>query len=745
MFKYITSIIFLLLLTISANSEIVNEIIIENNNRVSKQTIINFSKIRIGDNVNDEILNNSVKSLYDTNFFSDIEVKLKDNRLTFMVTENKIIQSIEITGIKAKKFREALENETKLKEKSPYNEFLASQDLLLIRNVLVAQGYYFSKVASSIIKNKNNTINLIYNIEMGDKALIKNIKFTGNKIFKSNKLRNVITSEENKFWKFISGKKFLNNEQIKLDERLLKSFYLNNGYHNVQVSSVYAKLLDAGNFNLVFNINAGNIYTINNATLTLPIDYDASNFKNITENLEKIKGTKYSFIKVNKIVDEIDRISLEKEYEFINATIEKSEFDNDKLDLNIVIFENKKKYVERINILGNTITQENVIRDALAVDEGDPFNELLQTKSLNNLKSLNIFKSVNAKVNDGSTDLTKIIDIEVEEKPTGQISLGAGVGTDGGTVGFSVSENNYLGKGIRLNSSLRLTGESIKGQFSVLNPNYKSSDKALYTNVQSSVTDKLTTNGYKSTKTGFSVGSEFEQYQDLNFSPSLSVYFEDIETNSAASKALKKQAGGNFDTSFTYGLDYDKRNQRFMTTDGYRSLFSQSLPIISDTNTLKNSYEYSVFNKFSNDMVGNITFYVAAVNSITGKDVKVSERLNLSQNKLKGFERGRVGPVDNGDYIGGNYASSINVSTSLPMLFQSLDSADISYFIDLGNVWAVDYSSAVKDGSKIRSSTGVVVNWFTPVGPLNFSLAKPITKATTDKTQTFQFSLGTTF
>ena len=182
-----------------------------------------------------------------------------------------------------------------------------------------------------------------------------------------------------------------------------------------------------------------------------------------------------------------------------------------------------------------------------------------------------------------------------------------------------------------------------------------------------------------------------------------------------------------------------------MTTDGYRSVFSQSLPIISNTNTFKNSYEYSVFNKFSNDMVGNVTFYVAAVNGITGKDVKVSERLNLSQNKLKGFERGRVGPVDSGDYIGGNYASSINVSTSLPMFFQSLDSADISYFIDLGNVWAVDYSSEVNDGSKIRSSTGLVVNWFTPIGPLNFSLAKPITKTETDKTQTFQFSLGTTF
>ena len=744
--KYFFSILVIILFSVELKAEIINKIIIKNNDRVSEQTIINFSKIKVGDDVSDKILNNSIKELYDTNFFSDVSIKIEKNTLIINVTENKIVQSIVINGIKAKKFKEAIFDEIKLTEKSPYNEFLASKDLVLIKEVLIAQGFFFSEVSSSIINNENNnTIDLVYDIKMGDKALVKNIQFTGNKIFKTSKLRNIITSEENKFWKFLSSKKYLNNEQIKLDERLLKRFYLNNGYYDVNISSVFAKLLDTGHFKIVFNINAGNIYTINNALLSLPIDYDPSNFTKISDNLEKIKGTEYSFLKIDKIINEIDRISLEKEYEFINASIEENILNGDKLDLKIVISETEKKYVERINIFGNNITQENVIRNSLAVDEGDPFNELLQTKSLNNLKSLNIFKSVDASVREGSTVSTKIIDIRIKEKPTGEISLGAGVGTDGGTMGFAVTENNYMGKGIRLRSSLRLSADSVKGQFSVLNPNYKNSDKSVFTNVQSSTTDRLTENGYKLNKTGFTIGTKFEQYEDLYFSPSINTYFENIETNSAATDALKKQEGNNFDTSFGYSLDFDKRNQKFMATDGFRSEFTQRLPLLSDTYSVANYYTYSMYNKLPNDMVTYLSFYAAAINGITGEDVKISERVKLPRSRLKGFEYSKVGPVDNGNFVGGNYATSLNLSTSLPMFFQSLDTADVSYFIDLGNVWEVDYSSTIDDSNKLRSSTGVTVNWFTPIGPLNFSLAQPITKSSTDKTQSFQFSLGTTF
>lgn len=745
MFKYILSILFFVIFTFKVNSEIVNEIVIVNNDRVSKTTIINFSKIDIGDDIDDSSLNNIIKNLYETNFFSDVSVKIVKKILTITVKENKIIQSVLINGIKAKKFEEVILDEIKLVNKTPYNEFLALNDLVLIREVLISQGFYFSNVTSSIIENENGTINLIYDVEMGQKSLVKKIEFTGDKVFKSRKLRNIITTEENKFWKFISNKKFLNKEQLALDERLLKRFYLNRGYYDIKVSSVFAKLLDDGNFKIVFNINAGEIYKINKTNLDLPTDYNVKNFQEITDSLKIIEGSDYSFYKIRKIVDEIDKISLDKEYEFINASLNEETLDGNFINLTILISESKKEYVERINIFGNNITQENVIRSELRVNEGDAYNELLKTKSTNNLRSLNIFKKVSVKTSEGSSDQQKILDITVEEKPTGEISLGAGVGSNGGTVGFSVTENNYMGKGIKVKTSLKISADTLRGQFSVVNPNYKYSNKSLFTNIESSSTDKLVTNGYKSNKIGVSLGTRFEQYEAFYFSPAIDAYQESLTTSTDASDSLKKQEGSNFSSSFKYGLDYDRRNQRYMTSEGFRSNFQQKIPLISDVYAVTNIYQWDSFYKLPNEMITKFSMYGSAINSLAEKDVRISNRLSLPASKLKGFERAKVGPVDNGDYVGGNYASSINMSTTLPMFFQSLENTDMSYFIDLANVWGVDYSNTVGDSSTLRSSTGVVINWFTPIGPLNFSLAKPLRKATTDKTEVFQFNLGTTF
>ena len=729
-----------------AKAEVVKKIIIENNDRVSKETIITFSNVNLNDNISQDDLNDVLKRLYETKFFSDVKVSLKNNELKIFVTENKIVQQIIIKGIKAKKIQEAILEKVKLKEKSPYNEFIAKQDINYIRNNLNKIGYYFAEIKSFISENPNNTINLVYEINLGEKAIIGKIEFTGQKVFKNRKLRNIITSEEGRFWKFISNKKYLNEQQIKLDERLLKNFYLNNGYYNVKVNSVYAQLLDTGEFKLSYNINAGNIYKINKTNLLLPKDYDEENFLDVKKTLKKLETKRYSFNKVSKVVDEIDKVSLRKQYEFINASINAEVVDDNLINLTFEISETERKFVERINIYGNNVTEEKVIRNQIITDEGDPYNKLLEIKSINNIKGLNIFKSVKSKVEDGPTPQQKIINIAVEEKPTGEIALGAGVGTDGTTLGFAVTENNYLGKGIRLNTSLRLSQDTVRGRFQVDNPDWRSSGRALSTNIQSTSVDKLSDNGYKSNKTGFSFGTRFEQYENVFISPNISAYSETLSTNSSASENLKKQEGSYLDTSLDYAINYDVRNQSFMPTEGFRSVFYQSLPIYSDDFSVTNGYEFTNYYKLPNDMVTMFSIYGRAVSALKdGKDVRVSERLRLPRKKLKGFETGKIGPVDGNDYIGGNYSTALNFSTTLPMFLQSVQTADVSYFLDVGNVWGVDYSSKIDDSNKFRSSTGVSVNWFTPIGPLSFSVAHPLSQTSTDKTQRFQFQIGTTF
>ena len=726
-------------------ADIINNIIINNNERISLGTIKTYGKIEIGKDYSEDDLNQILKNLYETKFFKNISLKIDNQVLIIDLIENKLVQTIIIEGIKSSTIKNTILESLIIKEKAPFNESDISKDLSNIKRSLTSEGYYLSNIDSNIIENNNNTVNIVFNIDIGDKSKISIIEFTGDKIFKTKTLNNIITSEENKFWKFISKNKYLNEQKLLLDERLLKKFYLDNGYYDVKVNTSTATILDDNSFKLVFNINAGNLYTVNKTKLEIPIDYNLSNFNEVQKLLNELEGTLYSFSKISKIVKEIDKISLSREYDFINATILEDKLDNNKININFKVTESEKLYVERVNIFGNNITEESVIRSNLEVDEGDPFNELLHAKGLNNIKALNIFKTVNSETIEGSSPSSKIINIEVVEKPTGEISLGAGVGSDGGTVGFSVSENNFLGKGVKLSTSLRISEDTIRGNFSVNNPNFNYSGRSLITNIERVTIDKLSDSGYESSKTGFSLGTSFEKNENLFFSPGVSTYYEKISTNSSASASLKKQEGSYFENKFSYTLDYDLRNQKFRTTDGIRSIFNQSVPLISDDFALSNSYEFKKWHELENSMVVDINFYGKAINSLTDDDVRVSNRLGLSSSRMRGFETGKIGPRDGNDYVGGNYAAAINLSTTLPMLLESFENIDMKYFIDAGNVWGVDYSDTVDESNSIRSSTGLTVNWFTPIGPMNFAFIQNISKASTDKTESFQFNIGTSF
>ena len=741
--KFLFTVLIVLKFTfIHVHADVINNIKIENNKRITKESIISFSGIKLGKDFSQEQLNDILLDLYSTNFFSDIKFDLQGDTLVITVEERKIVQSIVLNGIKAEKTKKSILKNLSLKEKSPYVKFLAKQDIQKIENSLNNAGYYFNKVDVTLKTNSNETVDLIYNIDLGEKALIKNITFTGDKYYKDKKLKNIIVSEESKFWKFISNKKYLNPNQIDLDLRLLERFYLNKGFYNVKIKNSSA-IFNDNYFNLVYNIDAGNIYNIRNTKLVLPDDFDEKDFTEVKKILKKLKNEKYSLNKLNKVVKQIDQISVSRLYDFLDASIETDIVQDDKLDITFVVKESEKFYVKRINIIGNNITEERVIRDMLEVDEGDPFNKLLHAKSINNLKSRRIFQEVSSKIIDTPDSNLKNIDITVEEKATGEILIGAGVGSEGGTAQFSISENNFLGKGIKLSTGLRLSEERIRGNFTVTNPNFNYSDKSLSTDIFLTDTDKLADSGYKSTNAGFSFGTAFEQYDDFYFRPTFKTIYEELTTNASASTNLKKQEGTYFTSTIGYTLDLDKRNQRFQSTDGFQSKFLQTIPLISESDTLLNGYELDTFYSF-NDITTSLGLYLRAVTGLSD-DVRISERVNLPRNRLRGFESGKIGPVDANDHVGGNYAASLNFQTNLPFLFPSFQSVDFNYFVDAGNVWGVDYSNSVGDSSQIRSSTGLGLEWFSPIGPFTFTLAQPISKIDTDKTQSFQFNIGTTF
>ena len=742
--KILTLLIFIKIFTITSTlSEQLKSIDIEGNERLADETIILFSNLKIGDDIDANVINNTFKNLFQTDYFKDLKIKFNSGKLNIYVKENPIIQKIKINGIKNKSILKELEKITRKTEKYPFVSSNVISQKNQLNNIVRISGFYFADIKTEIVNNNNNSIDLIYNFNLGKRVKINEITFTGKKVFKSRKLRKIILSEETRPWKFITKNKYLNPNRISTDVNLLIKFYKNRGYYNVKVKSSYATVENNQNFKLIFSIDAGEKFYFNNFFLNITDDYADENFAKINNTFEKLKGSLYSIKSIDKIKDEIDKIALQKEFVFIDAKYEENIIDKNKINIQFFLNELEKSYVDKINIFGNFITEEKVIRNALIVDEGDAYNKILFDKSINKVKSSGIFKNVKSKIINSKQNNNKIINITVEEMPTGEIFAGVGTGTGGSSFSAGLKEKNYLGKGIMLDTNFALSENEVRGKFSVLNPNFRNSDRSLNTTIESTVSDFMTDSGYKTTRTGLSFGTGFEQFKDVYINFDVSNYYEKLVTSDTATDIKKKQEGDYFENLFLYSITLNKLNQNFQPTDGFFTKFSQSIPIYSDDNSFENTLTASKYHSISENFLLAGKLFLKAVNSIDG-DVRVSKRVYIPSSRLRGFEAGKVGPKDGSQYIGGNYGAAINFTSSFPNFFNEFENLDFNLFVDAANLWHVDYDSSL-DSDRIRSSTGVAVDWFTVIGPLSFSYAIPITDASTDITESFRFQIGTSF
>ena len=724
-------------------AEILKKIDVLGNDRLSTETIILFSELKIGEDLDSISINNAFKNLYETNYFKDLKINFSSGILKIEIIENPIIQIIEINGIKNKSILRELKKITRKSEKYPFIEANSVKQKNQLNNIVRVNGFYFADIDVQVIDNQNNSIDLIYNFNLGERAEISKISFVGKKIFKSRKLRKIILSEETKPWKFLTRNKYLDTNRIESDVNLLKNFYKNRGYFNIQIKSSHAKVVQNNNFELIFTIDSGQKFYFNKFSLNNSEDYEGANFEKINKLFDNIKGELYSINSLNKIKEEIDKIALQKEFVFIDAKYEEIVFDKNKININFFLDELEKSYVDKINIFGNFITEEKVIRNSLIVDEGDPFNKILFDKSIKNINSKGIFKSVKSEISNSKNKKNKIININVEEKPTGEIFAGVGTGTGGSSVSAGLKEKNYLGKGINLDTRFSVSDDEIRGKFSVINPNFRNSDRSLNTTIESTSSDFMSSSGYKTTRTGLSLGTGFEQYQDIFVNFDISNYYEKLVTSDSATDIKKRQEGDYFENLFLYSITLNKLNQNFQPTDGFFTKFSQSVPIYSDDNSFENTLSASKYHSVSDNFLLAGKILLKAVNSVDG-DVRVSKRVYIPSRRLRGFEAGKIGPKDGTQYIGGNYGAALNFTSSFPKFFNEFENLDLNIFLDAANLWHVDYDSSL-DVDKIRSSTGVAVDWLTPIGPLSFSYAVPLSDASSDKTESFRFQIGTSF
>ena len=727
------------------NAEIVKKIEINGNKRISDETIKVYGEFKdsLGQDLSKSDLDRILKNLYLTDFFENVSIEIINNTLTVDLKEYPVVNQLIIVGEKSTKLENEIKKIIRTKEKNSFIENNLKQDVTSIKNLYSTLGYNFSEVEAKIRKVDENNIDLIFKVERGKITKIRKISFTGDKKLKDKRLRDIIASQEDKFWKFISRNTRFSENLVNLDTRLLINYYKSIGYYDVQVNSTSADISESSDINLNFNINSGQRYFIDKISTNVDPVFDKNLFFPLKEIYKETTGDYYSPFKIKKILKEIDNLIELNNLQFVEHRVKES-INNDKISLVFDIFEGEKVLIERINVLGNSVTNEDVVRSELLLDEGDPFTNLSLDKSISKIKSRKIFKTVKPTVSTGSSSDLKIIDIRVEEQPTGEISAGAGVGTEGGTFATKISENNWLGQGKILGLEFELTSESIKGELNYTDPNYDLLGNSINYRLANISNDKPD-QGYENTIFTAGVGTSFEQYRNVFTNLALNATYDDLRTNDTASNSLKKQKGEFSEITGEYGFTLDKRDRAFAPTDGSIVGFSQNLPLYADKPFISNTFFSSSYHSFGENVIGAGKIFVDAINGLNDEDVRLSKRKALSSKRLRGFQKGKVGPVDGTDHVGGNYAAAVNIEASLPNLLPDNTNADFGLFLDIANVWGVDYDSTINESNELRSSTGVAVDWSSPIGPISFIFATNLSKASTDKTESFNFNLGTSF
>jgi len=723
----------------------IKQVKILGNKRVSPSTIESLIDKKTL-NIDSIYINNLTRKIYNTDFFSDIKISFEQDILTVTVVENPIVNFFYINGLSGNDLDKVNKIVT-LKENTIFSSSKLKKDIEEVKQYFKLEGYYSAIIDPEVIKLENNDVNLILNFDLKNKSRISNIYFIGDKYFSQSQLADVISSSEYSWWKLFSSGT-LSEERIEYDKKLLKDFYKLRGFYDIQIESVYAKVLNNEEFTLTYSVNSGKRFKFGNVDIkTFSQVYnneDILEIKKISEKLTKDEYYSSSILsKLNKTI--VSYLDSKKYYNF-DINIEEVKNPGEVIDVIVQLIQEKKIPINKINISGNTITNEKFIRDNMVLSEGDNLSNAKIRKSVDIIKSKQIFSKVEYKVDESDNKNGKELNLFVKEQPTGSISAGIGYGSNGAMFEGSLNEKNFLGNGVNLNFTGRLSSEKITGDLTYVDPNFNNSEKEMAYSLFSEK-DDYSNSGYSSKKVGSKISTKYEIYEDIAFRPSIAIQFDKLETDSSASNLLRSRSGNYTTTSLGYAFYGDFRDSKFNPSSGYTFYFDQNLAtLISDIPTIQTSVGSIFYKELINDkFIGSAKIKLSNVTALDNKDAKLSDRLYAGNLDLRGFESRGVGPVDNGDHIGGNNLAILTIKSTFPNPIPESLKANTFIFYDAGNVWGVDYSDIISSNSKLRSTIGVAMDFVSPIGPLSFAYSIPISKSSTDKEQRFLFNIGSSF
>ena len=725
----------------------VEEIRIEGIQRIERETILSYMKVRIGDPFDPERLDQSLKDLFATGLFTDVTLRREGGALVVSVIENPIINRLAFEG-NSKIKDEDLAQEVRLRPRIVYTRTRVQNDVKRILDLYRRSGRFAATVEPKVIPLPQNRVDLVFEINEGSVTRVRRISFIGNRVFSDSRLRGVIRTIESRWWRILTAEDTYDPDRLSLDRELLRRFYLSNGHADFRVASAVAELTpDRKDFFVTFTIEEGERYRfakVDVATRIRGLDpetlrplmtveegewYDADQVEDTINNLTDEVGNRgYAFVEI--------RPQIQRNREDFT------------IDVSFNIEEGPRVFVERIDISGNTRTLDEVIRREVRLAEGDAFNTSKLHRSQTRIRNLGFFESVEVASVPGSAPDRTVINVEVEERSTGQVSVGAGYSTDLGGIGdFGVSEANLLGRGQELKAQFTLSQRTQEIDLSFTEPYFLDRDLSAGVDLFRITRDLGDESSFSQRTLGFALRMGYEIVDPLRQSLKYSLARDELTNiDQTTSVFIREQEGTSITSTLGQELLYDRRDNRFDPTEGYFIRFdNQFAGLGGSVRFVRNRLNGGTYIPLEEEWVLSFTMDAGLIFGL-GQDVRVQDRFFLGGSSLRGFQIAGIGPRDasTGDSLGGNrfYAGTTELTfpIGLPKELGILG----KLFTDFGSVGDSDSrGSGVLAEESLRASIGTGIAWSSPFGPIRIDFSVPILKESFDKEEVVRFSFGT--
>ncbi|HEY7230606.1 MAG TPA: outer membrane protein assembly factor BamA [Pseudolabrys sp.] len=806
----------------AAVAQTVSSIVVEGARRVEPETIRSYFRPGPGGRLGPEQEDEGLKALIATGLFSDVRISHSGNRLVVTVVENPVINRVAFEGNKKAK-DEQLQAETQSKPRGTLSRPTVQADVQRIIEIYHRSGRFDVSVDPKIIELPNNRVDLVFEIREGDKTGIKEIQFVGAKAFSHGRLKDVIKTSQSNLLSFLQTTDIYDPDRIEADRDLLRRFYLKHGYADVRIISAVGEYDPAKKgFVVTFTIDEGSQYRV--GTVDVVSNVRAIDPAILRGQVRLSPGNVYNADLVEKSVERMTITAARQGYAFANVRPRGDRnFETKTINLVFVVEEGARAYIERINIHGNTRTRDYVIRREFDLGEGDAYNRALIDRAERRLRNLNYFKSVKITNEPGSAPDRVVINVNVEEQPTGEFSISGGYSTADGLIGeVSVADRNLMGRGQYARASFTY-GERVRGfDLSFVEPflfgyrmaggidvfarqnlasNYVSYDsQTIGTNLRLgfALTEEIafqpryTFYQQKVTLPTQYNNCQFSPYALINGGPGVSPANEAIRQSGVpsvppglndggncyadgeATRAVRKElAAGPVNVSLLgYTVSYNTLDNNKLPSSGlYAELKQDFAGVGGDVNFIRSQAEARTYYEVFNDVISVFKLQAGHVTAWGGKDLRMLDHFQLGPSLVRGFSPAGIGPRDltpgtTNDALGGSLYWGASVEAQTPLYFLPKEvGIRMAVFADAGSLW--DYQGptswnvtgetlavGLNSPSMIRSSVGVGLLWDSPLGPLRFDLAYPITKycatpvgggEVCDRTQIFRFSGGTKF